>query len=96
MNMFSFYVYSNLSGMLSWQVTDRFVKYSSYPTMTNIKVPLARKLPFPTITFCNQNPIRKSMLNEAGQEIKDLVKDGLNYQVFVSNLIYSPTHVCIV
>ncbi|CAD5121661.1 DgyrCDS10151 [Dimorphilus gyrociliatus] len=66
--------------MLCWQVTDRFTKYYNYPTMTNIKVPLARKLPFPTITFCNENPIRKSMLHEAGEEIQRLVENGLNYQ----------------
>lgn len=67
--------------MLSYQVADRFIKYFSYPTITEIEVPLAPELPFPTVTFCNLNPLRRSKIRDAGIGIGALCGSGQNYQV---------------
>ena len=46
-----------------WQLTEIVKKYLSHPIATTINIGYST-LEFPTVTICNMNPIRNSMLSE--------------------------------
>lgn len=61
-------------GLLIWQVTDNILFFYSYPTKTTFQYLSTPSLPFPAVTFCNLNPIRKSKLDDSGEDLKKLLK----------------------
>ena len=50
------------TGAVVWQLIDIVQKYMSHPVSTTIDIGYST-LNFPTVTICNMNPLRKSMLH---------------------------------
>ncbi|XP_035681575.1 acid-sensing ion channel 5-like [Branchiostoma floridae] len=49
-------------GLAAWQITERFVAYFQFDTVTNMKVEFRDVLAFPTVTICNFNRYRFSKI----------------------------------
>ena len=60
-----------------WSIFDN---YYSYQTVTSVSMAYG-KMPLPSITICNMNPIRESKLlaHEASDEIKKTYNELLNH-----------------
>lgn len=54
------------SGICIYEVVIATIKYYGYPVQTNIQPMTSFVYEFPAVTICNQNPIRKSQLMQAG------------------------------
>jgi len=54
-------------GLSIYQIRDRILYYRMYPTSSDIKITQANKLRFPQVTFCNENLLKKSSVNELGK-----------------------------
>lgn len=50
-----------------YQVQQRIVFYRSYPVQTQINIVQAKELPFPQVTICNENTVRKTQAKYYGQ-----------------------------
>ena len=50
------------TGAVVWQLIDIVQKYMSHPVSTTIDIGYST-LNFPTVTICNMNPLRNSMLH---------------------------------
>ncbi|KAL4659260.1 hypothetical protein GN956_G3535 [Arapaima gigas] len=48
---------TSLGLLLSWS-SNRLLHWLSFPTYTKVHTEWAKELPFPTVTICNNNPIR--------------------------------------
>ncbi|CAD5123493.1 DgyrCDS11836 [Dimorphilus gyrociliatus] len=59
---------------LIWQVTKAIMFYYSYPTTTKFQLHSSPSLPFPAVSFCNLNPIRSELIENAGPSLKGLLK----------------------
>ena len=67
-----------------FQMKSIYDKYYSYETTTSIKLKYS-KLPFPSVTVCNINPLRKSMLEKyANEELVRLYEDVIHSKFTVS------------
>ena len=60
----SFWIFLFMLGTAAvvWQLIDIVQKYMSHPVSTTIDIGYST-LNFPTVTICNMNPLRKSMLH---------------------------------
>ncbi|XP_074628720.1 epithelial sodium channel subunit alpha-like isoform X4 [Acropora palmata] len=63
--------------IMTIQVYTLYKKYKSRPLTTLIEVETSTSLPFPTVTFCNFNPIRDKSLRENGK-FSQLLSYGKN------------------
>eukprot|EP00058_Branchiostoma_floridae_P015291 XP_002600779.1 hypothetical protein BRAFLDRAFT_95065 [Branchiostoma floridae] len=54
-----------------WQITERFVAYFSYNTVTSMKVEFKDELDFPAVTICNFNNLNVSAI-PANFDLADL------------------------
>ncbi|KAK2562876.1 Degenerin mec-10 [Acropora cervicornis] len=88
--------------IMTIQVYTLYKKYKSRPLTTLIEVETSTSLPFPTVTFCNFNPIRDKSLRENGKfsqllsyglslELNDLKKDESNLYTKHFGAMYSRT-----
>ncbi|KAI8510571.1 Acid-sensing ion channel 2 [Branchiostoma belcheri] len=48
-------LFLGMFGVATWQITERFVAYFQFDTVTNMKVEFRDVLDFPTVTICNFN-----------------------------------------
>ncbi|XP_069129818.1 acid-sensing ion channel 1A-like [Argopecten irradians] len=55
-----------MGGLLIYTCVDLFNKYIEHSTISNIKVELVNELSFPSITFCNLSPYKRSALKPDG------------------------------
>ena len=51
-----------LTGWLFFQLVNLFKGYSEHPIQTTVKLHFS-PLPFPAVSFCNMNPVRKKFVN---------------------------------
>lgn len=54
-----------------YQVQQRIAFYRSYPVQTQINIVHAKQLPFPQVTICNENTVRKTPAKYYGQSTSD-------------------------
>lgn len=66
-------IFLGCSGFMIYQIQEVFVKYYSYPVDTILTYTYEKEVTFPSVTICNKNPIRKSMLVRASSELKDML-----------------------
>ncbi|KAK3580740.1 hypothetical protein CHS0354_005750 [Potamilus streckersoni] len=62
-------------GVVSFQLYELFKDYYSYPIKTIVSLEF-NALPFPAISFCNMNPIKKSMLVNASDALRNVIFPG--------------------
>ncbi|XP_035682884.1 acid-sensing ion channel 5-like [Branchiostoma floridae] len=55
-------LFLTMFGVAAWQITERFVAYFQFDTVTNMKVEFRDVLDFPTVTICNFNKYRFSKI----------------------------------
>ncbi|XP_066287493.1 acid-sensing ion channel 1-like [Branchiostoma lanceolatum] len=55
-------LFLTMFGVATWQITERFVAYFQFDTVTNLKVEFRDVLDFPTVTICNFNKYRYSQI----------------------------------
>ncbi|XP_078344009.1 degenerin deg-1-like [Oculina patagonica] len=58
--------------VLTLQVNTLFKKYQSRPLTTFVTVETSTSLPFPAVTFCNFNAIKKNFLQHAKGDAMDI------------------------
>ncbi|XP_069139079.1 acid-sensing ion channel 1A-like [Argopecten irradians] len=59
--------------MTVWQLTELIKKFYTYPTTTNLILNSNGSMIFPAVTFCNSNPVKKSLLNYTGADIQNII-----------------------
>ena len=47
-------------------ITIIAIQYGSYKASASVQITSERELPFPSVTFCNMNPLKKSALSKPG------------------------------
>ena len=53
-------------GALITHITIIAIQYGSYKVSASVQITSERELPFPSVTFCNMNPLKKSALSKPG------------------------------
>jgi len=60
--------------LMTWQITISVMKYYTYPVKTQMLYQKAGEIVFPAVTICNLNPLRQSVLSEAGDMLDTFKK----------------------
>jgi len=50
-----------------YQIQDRIIYYSLYPTSSDVTLVDAEKLRFPQVTICNENRVSRSVAEQYGR-----------------------------
>ena len=53
-------------GALITHITIIAIQYGSYKVSASVQITSERELPFPSVTLCNMNPLKKSALSKPG------------------------------
>ncbi|XP_078684343.1 bile acid-sensitive ion channel-like [Branchiostoma floridae x Branchiostoma belcheri] len=69
-------LFLGMFGVATWQITERFVAYFQFDTVTNMKVEFRDVLDFPTVTICNFNKYRDSQITEEEEQYVSTLLEG--------------------
>ncbi|XP_064625139.1 FMRFamide-activated amiloride-sensitive sodium channel-like [Lineus longissimus] len=61
-------------GMLIWQFTTMINKFYTYPVSTSTAMENNPHLYFPAVTFCNVNPVRRSMMDRLSEGMQGIMQ----------------------
>ncbi|XP_033760708.1 acid-sensing ion channel 5-like [Pecten maximus] len=73
LKVFWLVVFLGTSAYLCLQMYALFEDYYSYPIETTVSLKF-NAIQYPAVSFCNMNPLKKSMLPETPQKLQDSLK----------------------
>ncbi|KAL3877679.1 hypothetical protein ACJMK2_035348 [Sinanodonta woodiana] len=68
------------TGVASFQLYQLLKDYYSYPIKTRVSLEF-NALPYPALSFCNMNPIKKSMVVNASDAVRNIIYPRQNGQI---------------